>query len=45
MRKSYILQYAGDGARRIESDGSFGPLQDDPDRQYYILRGGNPVGD
>lgn len=47
-RKSYILQYAADGARLRESrhkdpDLQHDPLQNDPDRQYFVLLGGNPV--
>ncbi len=44
VRKSYILQYAPDGARvRTEADRGRAGLQDDPGRQYPVLRGGEPV--
>jgi phytanoyl-CoA hydroxylase len=43
VRKSYIVQYAPDGARRAERDGSFTQC-DDPDRQFPILSGGEPAG-
>lgn len=42
-RKSYILQYAPDGARLRGSDDPGGALQNDPDRQYVVLRDGNAV--
>jgi phytanoyl-CoA hydroxylase len=43
VRKSYILQYAPDGAvMRTENPERTGP-QKDPDRQYLVLRGGEPV--
>ncbi len=38
VRKAYILQYAPDGAEAIK-DGARIP-QDDPDRQFEILKGG-----
>ena len=40
-RKSYILQYAPDGAVRLDDEGSV--TQDDPDRQYLVLQHGRPV--
>ena len=43
VRKSYILQYAPDGAVcRSDADERSG-LQNDPARQYEVLRGGEPV--
>jgi ectoine hydroxylase-related dioxygenase (phytanoyl-CoA dioxygenase family) len=43
VRKSYILQYAPDGAcTRSEDERKNGP-QDDPARQYLVLRDGEPV--
>jgi phytanoyl-CoA hydroxylase len=36
VRKSYILQYAGDGARVRRSTEDAGTLQDDPERQYRM---------
>jgi ectoine hydroxylase-related dioxygenase (phytanoyl-CoA dioxygenase family) len=49
VRKAYILQYAPDGAEVLEGDAGAGPptnrvLQNDPDRQYPVLRRGEPVG-
>lgn len=49
VRKTYILQYAPDGAERLdgEPDDDAAPtrvLQNDPDRQYLILDQGRPVG-
>jgi ectoine hydroxylase-related dioxygenase (phytanoyl-CoA dioxygenase family) len=43
VRKSYIVQFAPDGARRIELDGRVTPCND-PTRQFPILRAGEPVG-
>ncbi len=43
VRKAYILQYAPDGARcRVEGAAQAG-LQNDPERQYEVLRGGSPA--
>jgi len=43
VRKSYILQYAPDGAiARSDDPGRAGP-QDDPERQYRVLRDGAPA--
>jgi phytanoyl-CoA hydroxylase len=39
VRKSYILQYAPDGARAVRT----GALCDAPDRQYLILKSGERV--
>jgi len=39
VRKSYILQYAPDGARVVQT----GALCDASDRQYLILKNGEPV--
>jgi ectoine hydroxylase-related dioxygenase (phytanoyl-CoA dioxygenase family) len=39
VRKSYILQYAPDGARVVQT----GALCDAPDRQYLILKNDEPV--
>jgi ectoine hydroxylase-related dioxygenase (phytanoyl-CoA dioxygenase family) len=36
VRKSYILQYAGDGARVRKGGDEAGVLQDDPERQYLV---------
>src|SRR5262245_58489165 len=49
VRKAYILQYAPDGARRLEGDPVAGPPtgtspMDDPDRQFPVLVGGAPPG-
>lgn len=42
IRKALILQYAADGACRIDTDGRTIP-QDDAERNLPILRGGAPV--
>lgn len=47
-RKAWILQYAPAGAAVLQGDPSSGdaPTEvaaDDPDRQFPVLRGGNPV--
>jgi phytanoyl-CoA hydroxylase len=39
VRKAYILQYAPDGARVVET----GAMCDAPDRQFPILKGGERV--
>jgi phytanoyl-CoA hydroxylase len=39
VRKSYILQYAPDGARMVQTD----TMCNAPDRQYPILKNGEPV--
>lgn len=49
VRKTYILQYAPDGAVRLDGDpGAGGPTgrtpQSDPDRQFPVVVGGVPVG-
>ena len=36
VRKSYILQYASDGARVRRSADDAGTPQDDPERQYRV---------
>jgi phytanoyl-CoA hydroxylase len=36
VRKSYILQYAGDGARVRRGAEDAGTVQDDPERQYRV---------
>jgi ectoine hydroxylase-related dioxygenase (phytanoyl-CoA dioxygenase family) len=41
VRKSYIVQFAPDGARAF--DGEALVPQDDPARQYFVLRDGQPV--
>lgn len=41
-RKAYILQYAPDGVRRLD-DSELAGYQDDPERQYLVLSGGEPV--
>ena len=48
VRKTYILQYAPDGAVVLEGDPAAGPptnevVQDDPGRQYHVVRDGEPV--
>ncbi len=44
VRKAYILQYAPDGARcRGEHGHAAQGIQNDPERQYEVLRGGEPV--
>ena len=43
IRKSYILQYAADGARGIGPHGEDTGLQNAPDRQYEVLVDGNPA--
>jgi phytanoyl-CoA hydroxylase len=48
VRKAYILQYAPDGAETLHGDPAAGPPTerrrcDDPDRQYVVLRDGEPV--
>ena len=48
VRKTYILQYAPDGAERLDGDPAKGDptvrkLQDHPDRQFPVLVGGEPV--
>lgn len=48
VRKTYILQYAPDGAVVLEGDPPAAPtrrvVQDDPERQYVIVEDGTPVG-
>jgi ectoine hydroxylase-related dioxygenase (phytanoyl-CoA dioxygenase family) len=44
VRKSYIVQFAPDGARRVETDGEalrYEPCND-PDRQFLVLIDGRP---
>lgn len=43
VRKSYILQYAPDGASTRSEDAHRNGPQNDPARQYVVLRGGEPV--
>jgi len=48
VRKTYILQYAPDGAEVLEGDPPAGPatrrvLQNDPDRQYVTVSDGVPA--
>ncbi len=43
VRKAYILQYAPDGARCRDGGGADPGLQNDADRQYEVLRGGERV--
>ncbi len=48
-RKAYILQYAPNGAEVLQGDPTVGPptgrvIQDDPTRQYDVLRNGAPTG-
>ena len=46
VRKAYILQYAPQGAAVLQGDPSGRPTQrvpaDDPDRQFPVVRGGEP---
>jgi ectoine hydroxylase-related dioxygenase (phytanoyl-CoA dioxygenase family) len=47
VRKAYILQYAPDGAEKLLGDPIAGPatareLQNAPDRQFAVVRGGEP---
>lgn len=49
VRKAYIVQYAPDGAERLDGDWTTGPPTgrtrcDDPSRQPLLLRDGAPVG-
>jgi ectoine hydroxylase-related dioxygenase (phytanoyl-CoA dioxygenase family) len=48
VRKAYIVQYAVDGTEMLEGDPEAGPAsgrvrQDDPDRQFPVLRHGRAV--
>ena len=48
VRKAYILQYAPAGAELLDGDPASGPATrrvpaDAPDRQYPVLRGGEPM--
>jgi phytanoyl-CoA hydroxylase len=47
VRRAYIVQFAPDGAVALRGDPDDGPgrpeRQDDPDRQFFVLRGGEPV--
>jgi ectoine hydroxylase-related dioxygenase (phytanoyl-CoA dioxygenase family) len=43
VRKAYILQYAPDGARGVDEGGQPAAFMNDPQRQYHVLRGGEPV--
>jgi len=48
VRKAYIVQYAVDGTEKLEGDPFAGPpdgrsRQDDPDRQFPVLRHGEAV--
>jgi ectoine hydroxylase-related dioxygenase (phytanoyl-CoA dioxygenase family) len=47
VRKAYIVQFAPDGAVVLRGDPDDGPgrpeRQDDPERQFLVLRGGEPV--
>lgn len=42
-RKAYILQYAPDGCRRRVSKREAGDSQDDPARQYFVVKEGRRV--
>jgi phytanoyl-CoA hydroxylase len=49
VRKAYIVQYAPDGAMRLDGDPVVGPPTgrtpcDDPERQFPVLVGGRPAG-
>jgi hypothetical protein len=48
VRKAYILQYAPQGAERLEGDPAAGPPVtrspcDDPARQFAVTRAGRPL--
>ena len=43
VRKAYIVQYAPDGAATLRGDPPARTRCDDPDRQFVVLRGGEPV--
>jgi ectoine hydroxylase-related dioxygenase (phytanoyl-CoA dioxygenase family) len=47
VRKAYIVQYAPDGAVALRGDPASGPgvpdPQDDPDRQFLVVKGGRPI--
>lgn len=47
VRKAYIVQFAPNGAIALRGDPDAGlgdaELQDDPDRQFFVLRGGDRV--
>lgn len=45
VRKAYIVQYAPDGAHTVQDDSGRRVVaaQDNPDRQFVILRGGQPA--
>jgi ectoine hydroxylase-related dioxygenase (phytanoyl-CoA dioxygenase family) len=48
VRKSYIVQYAPDGAEALQGDADSGPStgrvsMDDPQRQYFVVRDGERV--
>jgi len=49
VRKAYIVQFAPDGAVARRGDPAAGPgrpePQDDPDRQFFVLRDGAGVGE
>ena len=47
VRKAYIVQYAPAGAEALQGDPEAGEaigrvVMDDPDRQYWVLQGGEP---
>ena len=48
VRKAYIVQFAPDGALALRRDPDAGPgrpePQNDPDRQFFVLREGAPTG-
>jgi ectoine hydroxylase-related dioxygenase (phytanoyl-CoA dioxygenase family) len=47
VRKAYIVQFAPDGAVALRGDPETGPghpeTQDDADRQFFVLREGQPI--
>ena len=47
VRKAYIVQFAPDGAVALRGDPDAGPgrpeRQDDPDRQFFVVCGGERV--
>jgi len=47
VRKAYIVKFAPDGGIALRGDPEAGPgrpeRQDDPDRQFFVLRGGERV--
>lgn len=44
VRKSYIVQFAPDGAERLHPDGTLDEVCNSPERQYFVTKGGQPCG-